>query len=46
MLERSRDLGGEVEISGAAGHGTIVSVRVPLKAPDVAGELEHQYRLL
>ena len=46
MLERSRDLRGQLEVTGAEGHGTIVSVRVPLKAPDIAGELEHQYRLL
>ena len=46
MLERTRDLGGQVDIAGAPGKGTTVSVRVPLTTPDIAGELEHQYRLL
>jgi len=46
MLERSRDLGGQVDISGAPGEGTTMRLRVPLAAPQTAGELEHQYRLL
>jgi len=46
MLERSRDLGGQVDISGAPGHGTTMRLKVPLAAPQTAGELEHQYRLL
>lgn len=46
ILERTRDLGGQVDIASAEGGGTTVSVRVPLQAPSTAGELEHQYRLL
>lgn len=46
MLERTRDLGGQVEITGAEDAGTVVRVRVPLQARNIAGELEHQYRLL
>ncbi|MGE5523026.1 MAG: response regulator [Rhodospirillaceae bacterium] len=46
MLERTRDLGGQVEISGSDGQGTTVSVRVPLATPEMDGELEHQFRLL
>ncbi len=46
ILERMRDLGGQVEITSADGAGTTVSVRVPPQTPNTAGELEHQYRLL
>lgn len=46
MLERCRDLGGEVEITSASSGGTLVSLKVPLAAPHAEPELEHQYRLL
>jgi nitrate/nitrite-specific signal transduction histidine kinase len=31
MLERARNLGGEVSFKGAAGSGTTVAVRLPLE---------------
>ena len=46
MLERGRDLGGQVEISTVEGMGTTVSMRVPLATAEMEGELEHQFRLL
>jgi len=46
MLERSREFGGDIKITGAAGRGTQVSVRVPLVSQKTGDrEFEHQHRL-
>ncbi len=46
MLERSREIGGVIEIGAATGGGTRVIVRVPLAAQDTGShEFEHQHRL-
>ncbi len=38
MRERARRIGGTVEVEGVEGHGTIVSVRIPLQAAQVGTE--------
>ena len=46
MLERSRELNGQIKISGVPGHGTKVSLCVPLGSQDASNqEFEHQHRL-
>ena len=36
MRERARRIGATLEVEGIEGHGTIVSVRVPMKAAQTA----------
>lgn len=46
MLERSREFGGNIQITGAPEHGTKVSMRVPLVSQETGDhEFEHQHRL-
>lgn len=46
MLERAREFGGDIKITGSPGHGTKVSVRVPLAAENAGDQkTEYQHRL-